>query len=56
MQQREVSAMIGFLAAAVFVLARVTSGISLGGEFTGAFVMHFELAKAVASANGAQPP
>ena len=39
-------AMIGFLAPAVFVLARVISGISLGGEFTGTFVMLFELARA----------
>ena len=35
-------AMIGYLAPAVFLLARIASGISLGGEFTGTFVMLFE--------------
>ena len=38
-------AMIGFVAPAVFLLARILSGISLGGEFTGTFVMLFESAR-----------
>jgi MFS transporter, MHS family, proline/betaine transporter len=37
-------AMIGFLAPAVFLIARIISGISLGGEYTGTFVMLFESA------------
>jgi MHS family proline/betaine transporter-like MFS transporter len=37
-------ATIGFLAPAVFVCARIISGISLGGEYTGTFVMLFESA------------
>jgi MHS family proline/betaine transporter-like MFS transporter len=39
-------ATIGFFAPAVFVLARIISGISLGGEYTGTFVMLFESAPA----------
>ena len=38
-------AMIGYLAPAVFVLARIISGISLGGEYAGTFVMLFESAR-----------
>jgi MFS family permease len=38
-------AMVGFVAPAVFLLARILSGISLGGEFTGTFVMLFESAR-----------
>jgi MFS transporter, MHS family, proline/betaine transporter len=37
-------ATIGFLAPTVFVCARMISGISLGGEYTGTFVMLFESA------------
>jgi len=39
-------AMVGFFAPAVFLLARTISGFSLGGEFTGTFVMLFESARA----------
>ncbi len=39
-------ATIGSWAPVVFVLARIVSGISLGGEFTGTFVMLFESARA----------
>jgi MFS transporter, MHS family, proline/betaine transporter len=39
-------ATIGFLAPAIFVIARIISGISLGGEYTGTFVMLFESAPA----------
>jgi MFS transporter, MHS family, proline/betaine transporter len=38
-------AMVGFFAPAVFLLARIISGVSLGGEFTGTFVMLFESAR-----------
>ena len=38
-------AMIGYLAPAVFVIARIISGISLGGEYAGTFVMLFESAR-----------
>jgi MFS transporter, MHS family, proline/betaine transporter len=39
-------ATIGYLAPAVFLFARILSGVSLGGEFTGTFVMLFESAEA----------
>ncbi len=39
-------AMVGLFAPAVFLLARTISGVSLGGEFTGTFVMLFESARA----------
>jgi MFS transporter, MHS family, proline/betaine transporter len=37
-------ATIGFLAPMVFLIARIISGISLGGEYTGTFIMLFESA------------
>ncbi|MEM7445362.1 MAG: MFS transporter, partial [Pseudomonadota bacterium] len=36
---------VGVAAPVLFILARILSGLSLGGEFTGTFIMLFETAK-----------